>query len=342
MHKEHTHSILVIVVGIIAAILLFKFIGTTNLSEVFASANKRLILAAVFLQVAMSFFWNLKWKIVFNFVRQKVDFWTLWLILFIGNFGDVVSPGSRIGGEPLRVFYLEKLGYKTDTSLTTILLERVYNLIAFLFFAFFSFVFAFFKLSLPSWLMIAMAGAFFIVLTLSYLLFHAFYHEKRGIHFMMRIISKILPYFYKLKHTRLSKKYKTYNLFYAHIYGLIKHFFNKVVVLSKNKVLWAEGVFLSFLYWFIFYFQAWLLFKAVGVQIPFYFIIVMITLSDLIGFLLFIPSGEGIVEILMVAFATTLGIPVASAIAATLLIRGIYYIFGLTAGYLSMLYFEEK
>jgi len=68
----------------------------------------------------------------------------------------------------------------------------------------------------------------------------------------------------------------------------------------------------------------------------------MITLSDLIGFLLFIPSGAGIVEILMVAFATTLGIPVASAIAATLLIRGIYYIFGLTAGYLSMLYFEEK
>ncbi len=342
MHKHHKHSIFIIIAGLIAAFILFRFVGTTNLTEVFLRSNKRLIFFAILLQIPLLFFWNLKWKLVFNFVKQKVSFWKLWLILLIGNFGDTISPGSRIGGEPLRVLYLQKLGYKPDISLTTILLERVYNLIVFLFFALFSFAFAFIELSLPIWLLIIMAGAFFVVLLLSYLLFHAFYHEKRGIKFMMRVVSKVLPLFYKIRHTRLHKEYKTYGKFYNHILGIIKHFFDEVVVLSKNKLLWAEGVFLSFAYWFTFYLQAWILFKAVNISVPFYFIIVIITLTDLVGFLTFIPSGAGVVEILMVVFATSIGIPVAGAAAATLLSRGIYYIFSLTSGYLSMLYFSEK
>ncbi len=342
LHRHHKHSIFIVLTGIITAVLLFKFVGTTDLLKIFFSANKRLIIAAIFLQLPMLFFWNLKWKLVFNFMKQKISFWKLFIVLLIGNFGDTISPGSRIGGEPLRIYYLAKLGYKSDISLTTILLERLYNLVSFLFLALISFAYAFLKLKLPLWLSIVMSCAFIFVLSITYLLLYAFYHERKGIHFIMRVAAKILPIVYKMKHTHMHHKYKTYNDLYAHFYRVVKHFFSEVLVVSKNKKLWMEGIFISFLYWFIFYLQAWLLFKAVGVQIPFYFIIVMMTLSDLVGLALFVPSGAGVVEILMIAFATAIGIQLNVAVAATLLIRGNYYIFGLVAGYASMLYFAEE
>ena len=342
MHNHHKNAIFVIIAGIIVAVLLFRFVGANDLMQILSIADKKLILGAILLQVPMFFFWNLKWKLVFNFVKQKISFWKLFLVLLIGNLGDTVSPGSRVGGEPLRIYYLEKLGYREDISLTTILLERVYNLIAFLAVAIFSFAYTFVKLSVPLWIAIIMLFAFAFVLSLAYLLLHAFYREKQGIHFIMRIATKILPYAYRMRHTRLHMKYRTYNKLYEHFHRVVKHFFDEVIVLSKNRVLWAEGTFLSFAYWFSYYVQAWIIFKAVGAPAPFYFLVVMLTLSDLVGFVLFIPSGAGVVEILMVVFATSFGIPVAGAVAATLLIRGIYYIFGLVSGYGSMLYFAEK
>ncbi len=342
LHSHHKHSLFIVVVGIIAAVLLFRFVGTENLLNVFRTANKRIIVEAILLQVPVFLLWNIKWKIVFNFLKEKSNFWQLLVVLLIGNFGDVVGPGSRMGGVPLRVYYLEKLGYKSDTSLTTVLIERVYNLVAFLILAVFSFAYAFIKLALPIWLIIMMLAAFSVVLGLTYLLLHAFYNEKKGITLAMRIVSKLLPFFYKLKHSKYHREYKTYDKLYNHVYGIIKHFFDEVIVVSKGKVLWAEGVVLSLLYWFVFYLQAWLLFMAVGAPVPFYFVVVMITLSDLVGYLLFIPGGAGVIEVLMILFATSIGIPVASAAAAILLIRGTYYIFGLASGYISMLYFAEE
>jgi len=339
MHKK---AISLGLVGVLVLYLLFHFVGSSDIIYVFARTDKILLFSAVAMQFLMMFSWNLKWKFLFRYLKIKITFWQLFPILLVGNLGDAISPGARIGGEPLRLYYLNKAKIKTNDSLTTILLERVYNIVVFLILSVVSITIAILKVPMPIWLLVLMMASLSFALTLSYFLFSSLYTGKKGIHRVQRIADKILPRVYKWKRFKIKGKHQTYPEFKKMIHRSITHFFEEVIKVSKQEGLWAYGIFLSFLHFFQIYFQAYIIFWAVGAPIPFYLVVAFISIADLVGMMVMVPSGVGIVELLLIVFAQAIGVPLAPAVTAVLIIRAIYYLFSLGAGYGSILWLERK
>ncbi len=339
MHKK---SIFLAGAGAVVLILLLRFVGSSDVFSVLAGTDKVLLFSAIAFQFLMMLSWNLKWKFLFRYLKIKISYFKLFPILLVGNLGDSISPGARLGGEPLRLYYLKKKGIKTKDSLTTILLERAYNLVAFMLLSIFSIAVTLVFVPMPLWLSIILVVAFAFAFFLSSLIFYAFYNEEKGLSVVRKLVDKLLPRVYKLKSFKIKGRKQSYSEVKRNVNRSVKHFFDEVIQVSKAKNLWGYGLFLSFLYFFHIYFQAYIIFRAVGADIPFYLVVAFITIADLVGLLVLIPSGVGVVELLLVVFVKSVGVPLAPAVTAVLIIRAIYYFFALGAGYSSMLWLERK
>jgi uncharacterized membrane protein YbhN (UPF0104 family) len=102
---------------------------------------------------------------------------------------------------------------------------------------------------------------------------------------------------------------------------------------------------MSFVFYFIYFMQTFYAFAAVGIWkgIGFFPVVVMImSLAELTGYLIMLPSAVGVTEVLMISILTAYGISLEQAAAGTLIARGIYYIFGLATGYASALWLGIK
>ena len=94
--------------------------------------------------------------------------------------------------------------------------------------------------------------------------------------------------------------------------------------------------------WFFNYLGTFFLFKAFGYNISFIALIVVITLSILLGSLFPLPGGIGIIETIMISLYLSFGIN--SGIAATVAVidRFIFYFFSLLIGGISLAYLNIK
>ena len=339
MHKK---AFTLLLIGFFVFAFLFHFVGVSNILQVFKTANMSLILLAIIFQFLMVISWNLKWELLFRYLKINMSFSKLFPVLLVGNFGNAVTPGSRIGGEPFRFYYLRKENIKSKDALTTILLERAYNLLAFILLAFFSILITIIRVALPLWLLILMLLSLMFVLALTGSIFYIFYKKEKGILITKKFSDKLLKKIYKFHAVKFHGKRITFKEYQQHINRSINHFFNEVLSLGEIKKLWIYGVFLSLLYFFQYFLLAYLMFWAVGVKIPFYLVVAFITIVNLIGLLTMVPSGAGVFELILVVFIKSVGASLPQAVAGVLLVRGLYYIFALGAGYLSILWLERK
>ena len=102
---------------------------------------------------------------------------------------------------------------------------------------------------------------------------------------------------------------------------------------------------MSFAFYIIYFIQTFYAFAAVGIfkGLGFFFVVaMMMTLAELTGYIIMLPSAVGVTEILMISILSGYGIPLGQAAAGTLIARGIYYIFELLTGYMGLLWVERK
>ncbi|MFO7872209.1 MAG: flippase-like domain-containing protein [Candidatus Undinarchaeales archaeon] len=336
MHKK---SLILAISGIVVFFLLFRFIGTTEIIAVLLKSNLKLIGAAVALQIVLWLVWTYRWKLVMNHLNLKISFPRLFNYLLLVNFGDVITPGPRFGAEPLVSYYMEKKEKIAEKdSLTTMLVERLYGILAFIFLAEISIFVLINLVSLNLWILVLIGVSFFIATSIGLFTIDSMFERKYVLRLINKITKKFLPFIYHLRKKKHGKLIETFKEYKSRVVKNINLFFDEALYLSKDKKLWFFGTALSFLFYFIVYLQVYLVFMAVGAPISIYLAMVLITLSELVGFLVMLPSGVGVTEILIIAIATAAGIPIASAVAATLIVRAIFYISGISSGYASMLY----
>jgi len=326
--------------GLLVIILFFNFLRGSGFMEVLMQANWKLVLLGIFFNLVIIGFWTLRWDVVLRKMGYKFNYIWLYLTTIVANFGDTISPGMRIGGEPFRAHFLQKKYEKVrgDDVAASLVLERVYNssvffLIAMISILFVIFKYAFsFKLHVP--LIIILVLASFLMATMYYFICRV----KTGIKIFDKIIEFTIEKLSKSRFwARIRKKYgsqkKMENYFDQHM----RRFFQDIAKFVKEKWLWTEGGVISILYWLAIFGQAYIFFLAIGTKISFFTVVVIIAISNISGLVTFLPSGMGVTEMIQTALCVLFTVPLGNAAAAVLLIRGNYYFFGIIFGYLTML-----
>lgn len=340
--KKNIKRLLKIVVFIaVLAVLYFvlRKIGFSSIYSNLLAAEKTYLLLAFLSTLAAFLVWNLKWYFLTREIT-KVKFWHLFLVLMAGSFVNTTTPGARVGGEPLRAYYLSKK-YKLEKSkfFATTIVDKAVNTTAFIALSVLSILFVILFVDISIRIKIILEAV--LVLLLALVVAGVILRQKAKLkREYLTIIAKKIYYFSLFK--ALRKKFTTYNHFERYI---IKKLNNVVNVLKKTlqkRDVVGKDLLLAFARWFFVYLTTFFLFKSFGYDISFTAIVVVVTLSIFIGSMSIAPGGIGFIETIMISLYLAFGID--SGISATVAVidRFIFYFYSLVIGGICMAYLSLK
>lgn len=325
----------VILAAIIIALLFFT-LKDIDFLEVYLLLKQ--IKVAYFIFAVVSYFiflliWNIRWKYTMKgFINA--EFFHLLKVLFAGTFLNTVTPGTGIGGEPVRAYYLKKKYKKPKTKfLGYILADKTFNLLGFLIYLVFSLIFINFVLNIALKSRLISASIIVIILMIAALFVLAWRHADFKTSWLAGKLFMIKS---------IKKKFKKREKFELFVEKRIKNLASsmKDVFKEKNKVYFGVGMsLLSRLFEFL---AVYLIFLSLGVEVNFVSIIAVVTISTLLGDISPTPGGIGIVEGSMILLYTAIGLSTASAATAALLTRIVYYFLAIGLGGLSLLWLRAN
>jgi|TARA_Y100000310_G_C20636308_1_gene791342 hypothetical protein len=326
--------------GVMVIALFFNFLRGSGFVEVLQNANWHLVLLGISLNFVVIGLWTLRWDIVLIKMKYKISYIWLYLTTIVANFGDAISPGMRIGGEPFRAYFLEKkyVGVKFDDIAASLVLERVYSTSIFFAISATSIIYVLLKYRFSLKLHGPLLFILIVASTLMFFMFYALFKTKSGIRTLERLTSFIIS---KVSHRKfwkkIKRKYGSEKCIENYIDKHIHQFFRDISHFIREGVLWTEGTVISIIYWIVILAQAYIFFLAIGSTISASAVVVIIMVSNLSGLITFLPSGMGVTEMIQTALCVLFAVPLGDAAAAVILIRGNYYLFGIVFGYFVML-----
>ncbi len=284
-----------------------------------------------FLSCFLSFLvWNLRWK---NSLRPVVKgkFRYLFVVLFAGIFMNTITPGTGIGGEPIRAYYLKKKYKKPQSKFFgAILADKTLNLSVFFLFLIFSLIYILAILKIPFNTKVILQGVL-IILILALIIFALARFRSA------KLFQKFLFSFGAIKNrfadSQTLHKYLNTKL------GNVKTTFKKNFLHKRRLLL---GILLSVGVWLFTYLTSYFVFLALNFQISFFSVIAVVSVGYFVGDVSPIPGGIGLMESSMFLLYSSMGIPSALAIAVVLLSRIIYYFYAIFIGSLSLIYLRLK
>lgn len=327
-------------ISIVFLVLILKNIGFTLIINAIKNANATYLAIAFGLNLASILLWNLKWNRLINNI-EHVKFSALLPILMAGDFINATTPGIRTGGEAIRAYYLSKLISRTKSEcFSTVLMDKITITGVFAIISVLIILIVFIFLEIP--MIIAIILESFLLL-IALLIISGFLIRRKITTEPNSLVNKVLPKIYEFSlFSFIRRRFKTYLSFEEYAIDRIEKFVNAFKAIAKDQELMEKDIFLAFFVWFLIYVKTYVIFLSIGYNISFMTIIVVITLSTLIGNLLMIPGGIGITEIAMMslfmAFKVDPGVSASSAV----IDRLILYFYAIGIGYICLLYLTIK
>lgn len=333
MKKRYGFALSLIVIGLMFFVL--KDIDFLEVWNLLLKVKLQWFLLA-FLIYGFSFvIWNLRFKYSLKSLIAKGNFWYVFAVLFSGVFMNTITPGTNVGGETVRAYFLEQKFKKPKTKfLGAILADKFFNVFSFGFFLIFSTLFVLVFIQIPIILKFILESILIgFILSMFILGFLIWKEKKVNINWFLRKIYLL---------GRMKKRFKNISAFKEYIEKGIKNFgsiFKKVVI---NKKRFVFGVLSSFFIWVLVYLVSYCLFLSFNSRVAFLSIIIVVTLSNVLGDVSPIPGGVGLIESSMFLLYSAMGVESSLAIAVALLSRTIYYFYAIFIGGLSLIYLKTK
>jgi len=329
--KKHLISA---IVGIIVIIYLFSKVDLNETIKHISSFPFYLVIVVFLITVVLNGLWIFRWRIIIKKISD-IGYWVLWPIFLAGGLFNQLTPGTTSGGQPLRAYYLNKINHKGyGNNLATVLFEFLSGSFTSLILI----IFSLFYLSkrFPFSAYYSVVGALVIVILLTvWLIYFAYKIETESI-----IARKCLRLFFKFHF--IKKRFKNFKEFKESVFLGIREFFRESFSFLGDKWLVVQQMFIEFIIYMFEFSKVYILFLALGVEVPFVIIIVAGVLSELVGFLMFSPGGFGVVEGSMVGIYYLFGINPEIAAAVIIVNRAMIYIIDFVFGYVSFLYVQKK
>ncbi|MBI4017976.1 MAG: flippase-like domain-containing protein [Candidatus Aenigmarchaeota archaeon] len=302
-------------VGLLGAVIYFS--DARSVASALRSADMRFVAAGLTLWAVGVALRIERWNALLKHVRIVLPFRDVATTFLAGFYLSNITPGKA--GDPIRAVMLKRTqGVSFSQALPSIIIERMADLLAMMSIA--SVGILFLPPVIPKRYVYGIVAVFATIL---FVIVLAVSSQRRAQTFL-RIVHRVFSFVPKIRslESRIgSSSVKITESFAS---------YRSPRVLAKTFAITA-------VLWFLEGGIGVLAFKAIGVDVPYLWVLTMVPIATLAGVLSLLPGGIGSSELVgVVFFVTVLGITPAQATAAALLARLMSYWMYVLAGSLSM------
>lgn len=304
-------SISLIAVGLCVYFLYLYHAGYQDVIESLSGAAISLFAAAVILALLGVFCDALAWRAIALKFDYKVPIKDIFMIYLSCGFMNNLIPSGSFSGETARVYFLEKLdgGSRIDQSSATVATTRIITAIPFFLGTAIGLAYLDLVTDAPPW---ALATCYTIALVLL-LLNATFFGICFAENWLERIAFTIIKYVESILHVHIDKNQCS---------RILERFHRSMTLLAEHKKTLFISTFWALAGWLCMTTVAVVVFRSMGVTVPLWAVLAVYSVMIFLQMLpIFLPGGLGLVDIVMSTLFTAIGIPVHTAVAATILIR---------------------
>lgn len=330
--KKAQRRWLFISLGISLAVIFVMLIITIDADtfEALKHCIPAFLILSLVLHVASLCFWALRIKLMSHSLGYRVSFGHCFNLVCSNTFIANITP-SQMGGEPVRVYELNKAGIPGGEATAIVIMERVFDGVVLAIgtvLCIFLLGWLFSDIQLPSGWMISayIAAGVFAGLVILFFVFAK--NRKWGVGLMHKIAKVTTRN--KPDEIQIARRKKFENYTFK-FYETLGHFISK----SKSGIFF--GLFLTILYWANEFIIAFFICMGLGVEpTPNLFLLSIIfqLLISAIMMLPLTPGSVGVAEISLGAFYAII-IPASIVGIFVLIYRFIFYYFNLAIGFVS-------
>jgi len=251
------------------------------------------------------------WQAIVQKFDYKVPIWDIFLIYMSCVFMNNLIPSGSFSGETARIYFLEKLdgGSRIDRSSATVAATRIITAIPFFLGTAIGLIYLDVATDAPLW---ALATCTVITLILLFLN-AAFIGVCFADDWLERIIFTVVDLLEKILHIHVDRMQCS---------GIMDRFRQSMKMLAEHKRTLFVSTFWAVAGWLSMTMVAVIVFRSMGVSVPLRAVFAVYAVMIFLQMLpLFLPGGVGLVDIVMSTFFTAIGLPMHTAVAATILIR---------------------
>lgn len=242
--------------------------------------------------------WTLRWHFVLRTRDYFIPFSRTFSAVLIRSFFNNMTPGAGTGGEPAGAYYLSKsTSMSFGQAMASTVSERMVMGVvyaAILIITSIS-ILPFIESSSSFLIIISVILVLFsgFIMLMLYLSVYNFTHGRIVIKRLLNIITRIIPSF--------KNKWDI-----EHIDVHIQNWHNEFTGFVRNRKAVRIIIFFTVLNWMMDLSQPYLIFKALGTDVPIWIIIINATLIRITGGFTLIPGGAGVLEGVNFGFYTGL------------------------------------
>jgi len=316
-------------IGLVAAILYFA--GFDETVKVMVSIPPVYILALLAIQIFLLLLSAIKWRFILR--NTKVSFKKLLAATLLGYLINNINPLGLVGGEPVKAYVLSKSGkVPTEKSFASVIVDLFLEIIPIFLLSTLAIILIIFY-GIPSEIAVVLGFAallilVFFIITVGLVVNESF--SRRIINFIIGLMSKVPILKTKVSFVR-SEVDEIFSRFHE---AMREHLLDNRTILV--------GTLISVFYWLIRFLRIYLIFLAIGVNMPLHTIIIVQVVASVVSFFPILPGAIGIWEGTNIALYTllggSLGVTLAKATTVTIIDRILFYVIPSVLGVFAAFY----
>ncbi|MFW5923494.1 MAG: lysylphosphatidylglycerol synthase transmembrane domain-containing protein [Planctomycetota bacterium] len=319
-----------IVVGVLLLLyFVLKDIGFAEILQAMGLVPVRVIVVSAALVLAMYLLWSFRLQLMMP-PETRGSILAVFPIYMSGIFGNIITPGARVGGEPIRAYYMGQVfGGAKSGHFGVLLADKFGNMSVYFIYLMVALSFMVVFVPVPLWLKVFLWAVVFLIL--GAVVSGVLMREHIGAE--SRFMSWVLRFLYDepiLRYVR--KRFESYQHFEDYVIDKLDNIFGPVFRAVKSPIALLKLFSISFFSWLLFYLAHYILFRSLGARATFFQVFIIVSVSNFCGDISFAPGGTGIMETAMIAMCAAFGLDYSTAAAVTLISRGVYYVTGLGVG----------
>ncbi|HUI39688.1 MAG TPA: lysylphosphatidylglycerol synthase transmembrane domain-containing protein [Methanothrix sp.] len=325
-------SIALIVLGMGAYLLYLYYVGFQDVVSSLKSVDLLIFALGVGMALAGVLFDALAWQAIARKFDYKVPIRDIFLIYMSCVFMNNLIPSGSFSGETARIYFLEKLdgGSRIDRSSATVAATRIITAIPFFFGTAIGLIYLDVATDAPAWALATCSAITLILLFLNAAFFGVCFADD----WLERIIFTLIDHVERMFHVHADR---------IQCGSIMGSFRQSMKMLAEHKRTLFISTFWAVAGWLSMTLVAVIVFRSMGLSVPLRAIFAVYAVMIFLQMLpLFLPGGVGLVDIVMSTLFAAIGVPVSSAVAATILIRLIQLWLLTVAGGLATAYLVKK
>ena len=305
-------STALVVLGLFGYFAYLRHLGLGEVSASLAQVNLAVFGLAFLLSLLDIVFNALSWKTLVRELDYGISLLDVFLIYMSSIFLNNLIPSGSVSGETARLYFLSKIAgnARLDSSTASVAATRIITAIPFVLGMSAGLAYLVLWYEVPSWALTTCFSMIFLMVSVGALFVGVCFSES----WLSGAVNVVIDQVESLFKRSVNRSF----------YSSITRSFQQSMLLllrNKNRPLVISS-FWAFSGWLSLNLVAFATFRSLGVEVPIFAIFAVYSVIMVFQNLpLILPGGVGIVEILMTALFTAVGVSLHDAAAVTILAR---------------------